>query len=272
VDKKIGRPNKARTAPRKRSRASADRGSAAAGVERVARPGRRSLGETAAVRARILDEAEKRFASRGYRGVSFRELGRAVGVRPFTIQHHFGSKLGLYSAVLSRWDGEVRGLVSGTLGSAPPGDLAGLIDRVVDELFEFFLARRAWVSLTARVALGEGLPPGAELEDHSWVRFMGDATRVGAFAQSGLDLRLLLITIEGILSNLVLSGPRYRQLFGGRDLDDPRLRAQVKSHLKAVLLRLWLPSEAAPAPRAGARRRGREPAAPHHAPAPRRIR
>ena len=222
------------------------------------RPGRRSLAETAQVRARILDEAEHLFASKGYRGVSFRELGRAVGVRPFTITHHFGSKLGLYSAVLSRWDGEVRGLVMGTLGASAPEGAAALIERVVEELFEFFLARRDWVSLSARAVLGEGLPPGAEFEDRSWVRFMNHVTRSGPLAAAGFDLRLLLITVEGILNNLVLSGSRYRQLFG-RDLDDPRLRAQVKSHLNLVLLRLWLPGtdagRAAPVARAKPRPR-----------------
>jgi AcrR family transcriptional regulator len=231
VNKKIGRSNKARRP--------------AGG-----RPGRRSLAETARVRERTLDEAERLFASKGYRGVSFRELGRAVGVRPFTIQHHFGSKLGLYSAVLSRWDGEVRGLVVGTLGASAPQGPEELIERVVEELFEFFLARRDWVSLSARAALGEGLPPGAEFEDRSWVRFMGTVTRSGPLAAAGFDLRLLLITVEGILNSLVLSGVRYRQLFG-RDLDDPRLRAQVKSHLNLVLLRLWLPDgDDAPKPRA----------------------
>ena len=219
---------------------------------RKARPGRRSLAETAQVRVRILDEAERLFAAGGYRGVSFRELGSAVGVRPFTIQHHFGSKLGLYSAVLSRWDGEVRGLVVGALGAAPPDDAVALIERVMDELFEFLLAHRDWVSLNARAALGEGLPPGAELEDHSWVRFLGNVTRSETFASAGFDLRLLLITVEGILNNLVLSDARYRELFGC-DLDDPQLRLQVKNHLKMVLLRLWLPGEAgrpaAPLPR-----------------------
>jgi len=226
VNKKIGRTNNKTRRPA------------------AARAGRRSLAETAQVRVRILDEAEHRFASKGYRGVSFRELGRAVGVRPYTIQHHFGSKLGLYSAVLCRWDGEVRGLVAGTLGAVSPADPKALIERVVDEVFEFFLARRDWVILSARAALGEGLPPGAELEDRSWVRFLGEVTRTGAIASAGFDLRLLLITVEGILNNLVLSDARYRQLFG-RDLDDPRLRAQVKSHLKLVLLRLWLPGESA---------------------------
>ena len=254
MNKKIGRANKKLGRPTNKI-GRMNKKSSSAKTRAVARPGRRSLSETAEVRARILDEAERRFANKGFRGVSFRELGRAVGVRPFTIQHHFGSKLGLYSAVLSRWDGEVRGLVAGTLGSAPPGHIAALIERVVDELFEFFLARRSWMSLTARAALGDGLPPGAELEDHSWVRFMGDASRTRALTGSGFDLRLLLITIEGILNNLVLSSGRYRQLFGGRDLDDPRLRAQVKSHLKLVLLRLWLPSDGTPAPAGAARSR-----------------
>src|SRR5262249_21161353 len=77
-------------------------------ASRAARPaGRRSQEEAERTRTRILDRAERLFSRRGYRGVSVRALSRACGVRPFTIQHHFGSKPGLYQAVLSRWDDEI---------------------------------------------------------------------------------------------------------------------------------------------------------------------
>src|SRR5262249_19635066 len=55
------------------------------------RPGRRSQAESTRTRARLLDRAERLFARKGYRGMSLRELARACGVAPFTIQHHFGS-------------------------------------------------------------------------------------------------------------------------------------------------------------------------------------
>jgi AcrR family transcriptional regulator len=201
-------------------------------------PGRRSQAEALRTRARILDRAERLFARRGYRGVSLRELARACGVRPFTIQHHFGSKLRLYQAVLCRWDEEILARVSRALDAS--GDFPALVERVVDDLFDFLLERRDWVALTARAALGEGLPRSLALEDHGWVRVMDAGLRQRGVGPRELDLRLLLVTLEGMLHHHVLSVAHYRQLFG-RDVTEPRLRARTKAHLRNAILALVAP-------------------------------
>jgi AcrR family transcriptional regulator len=221
-------------------------------TNKVPRRGRRPPAESSRTQARLLDGAERLFARKGYRGVSVRELARAGGVRPFTVQHHFGSKLGLYRAVLSRWDGEVLARISRTLSEG--GEFPTLVRRVVHELFDFFLARRDWVALNARAVLGEGLPRGVTLEDRSWVRFMEEALRGRDLDPSRVDLGLLLITIEGLLNHHVLSATHYRHLFG-RDVTDPVLRRRAKAHLEGAILALLGPvtgSERPPRPR-GAR-------------------
>jgi len=197
--------------------------------------GRRSQAESARTRTRVLDRAERLFARKGYRGVSLRELARAAGVRPFTIQHHFGSKLGLYQAVLNRWDGEVLALLSRILEEG--GDFASIVEAVVDELFEFFLSKRDWVAVSARAALGEGLPKRVSLQEQSWVRFIDSTMRNRRLGALKLDLGLLLITVEGILHHHVLSQAHYRQLYG-KDVTDPRLKRKTKQHLETVILAL----------------------------------
>ena len=197
--------------------------------------GRRSQAESARTQARILDRAERLFARKGYRGVSLRELASAAGVRPFTIQHHFGSKLGLYQAVLHRWDGEVLERLSRITREG--SDLAAVVEAVVDELFEFFLAKRDWVVVSARAALGEGLPKRVTSHENSWIQFIDATMRERRFGALKLDLGLLLITVEGILHHHVLSGAHYRQLYGV-DVTDPRLKARTKQHLKSVVLAL----------------------------------
>jgi AcrR family transcriptional regulator len=197
--------------------------------------GRRSQEEAERTRTRILDRAERLFARRGYRGVSLRELSRACGVRPFTIQHHFGSKPGLYQAVLSRWDEEILKRVSAIVTSQ--GDFAATVERVVEELFDFFLEKRGWVALSVRAALGEGLAKGVSLREQSWVQFIDESLsrrRVGALHH---DLGLLLITVEGILHHHILSTAHYKRLFG-KDLSDPRIRERTKQHLQQVILAL----------------------------------
>lgn len=198
-------------------------------------PGRRSQAESARTRVRILNRAERLFARRGFRGVSVREIATSCGVRPFTVQHHFGSKLGLYQAVLNRWDEEVVARLTATL--AHQTNLADAVGAVVEELFEFFLSKRDWVALTARAALGEGLPRGVVLADRSWVQFMDRTMHERRFGSLKLDLGLLLITVEGILTNHVLARAHYRQLYG-KDVTDPRLKARTKEHLKTVIIAL----------------------------------
>jgi AcrR family transcriptional regulator len=198
-------------------------------------PGRRSQAEAERTRTRILDRAERLFSRRGYRGVSVRELSRACGVRPFTIQHHFGSKPGLYQAVISRWDDEILKRVGAAVAAG--GDLAETVERVVDELFDFFLEKRGWVALSVRAALGEGIAKGVSLQEQSWVQFIGESLRGQRVGELKHDLGLLLITVEGILHHHILSTAHYKKLFG-RDLSDPRIRERTKQHLQTVILAL----------------------------------
>ena len=199
----------------------------------VRAPGRRSGAQALRTRARILRSAERLFARRGYRGVSLRDLARACGLHMFTIQHHFGSKLALYRELLRATDREVEALVRAVLAeerSAPAH-----VGRVVDELFDFFLAHRDAVALRARAVLGEGLPRRGALGEDGWVGFMSTTMRSRRIGAPGIDIRLLLVTIEGILNNHALAVGHYQRLFG-RDVTDPELTARTKAHLKRVIL------------------------------------
>jgi TetR/AcrR family transcriptional regulator len=196
-------------------------------------PGRRSTAQALRTRARILRSAERLFARKGYRGVSLRDLGRECGVRMFTIQHHFGSKLALYREILRTRDREVETLVRRIVSeehSAPT-----IVGRVVDELFDYFLVHRDSIALRARAVLGEGLPRRGGLGDETWVGFMSGTMRARRIGAPGIDVRLLLITVEGILSNHALAVGHYQRLFG-RDVTEPELAARTKAHLKRVIL------------------------------------
>jgi AcrR family transcriptional regulator len=195
------------------------------------RPGRRSPATAAATRARLLRHAERLFARKGYGATSLRELAAAAGVRLFTVQHHFGSKQRLYEEVLRRWDEEVATLMAGVLATAPP---QAVVERVVDALFDFFLAHRDRVALNARAALGEGLPRRLALGDLGWVRYINASRRTHGLGDGGLDPGLLLISVEGLLHNHVLAAAHYRLLFG-REVTDPRLAARVKRHLQQII-------------------------------------
>ncbi len=55
-------------------------------------------------RERLLDEAERLFADKGFAGVSVREITAAAGAHLSAVNYHFGSKHNLYLAVFrERW-------------------------------------------------------------------------------------------------------------------------------------------------------------------------
>ncbi|KRB82390.1 hypothetical protein ASE00_10000 [Sphingomonas sp. Root710] len=56
-------------------------------------------------RERILDVAERLFASAGFDAVSMRQVGTDADVPFALVSYHFGSKLGLYKAVFKRRSG-----------------------------------------------------------------------------------------------------------------------------------------------------------------------
>lgn len=208
--------------------------------------GRGTAAEAARLRKRLLVQAERQFARKGYDGTSLRELARASGVRLFTIQHHFGSKQHLYDEVRRRWDAELEALLSRVLAGAEKPE--ELVARAVDALFDFFLVNRWRVVLNARAALGERLPRRSPVAYRSWVRFMSSSMARHHLRGAGSSLGLLLITVEGVLHNHVLASAHYRHLFG-RDVTDPRVAARVKRHLKRVILALVAGSTASPEPK-----------------------
>ena len=61
---------------------------------------------------RILDEATRLFAERGYEGTSMGDLAERVGLRKASLFHHFASKEVLYTAALGRLIETVGGAIA----------------------------------------------------------------------------------------------------------------------------------------------------------------
>jgi AcrR family transcriptional regulator len=104
----------------------------------------------AAVRAReapstrdlILDAAERRFAERGFAGVSMRDIAAQAGLKnQASLYHHFRDKRALYEAVLARGIAPIVGLVAETAKDWPAGETGPLrpavVDGVLDRLLDY---------------------------------------------------------------------------------------------------------------------------------------
>ncbi|MEO8605057.1 MAG: TetR/AcrR family transcriptional regulator [bacterium] len=81
----------------------------------------------------ILDAAERRFAERGFAGVSVREIAGDAGLKnQASLYHHFKNKKSLYEAVLLRGIEPLVEMISDSQTLGDEGDPG--IDRVVDYL------------------------------------------------------------------------------------------------------------------------------------------
>jgi len=72
------------------------------GSQTPAEAGRRRVRDPASTRARILAEAERLFAERGFAGVSMPAIAEAAGITPGAIYKHFDGKAELFFHVIRR--------------------------------------------------------------------------------------------------------------------------------------------------------------------------
>ncbi len=79
-------------------------------------------------RAAILEAAEALFARKGFSGVGLREIARAAGVHPNSVNYHFGDKLGCLEALYQRHTGPMNARRRELIGEA--GRIADLDERL----------------------------------------------------------------------------------------------------------------------------------------------
>ena len=98
--------------------------------------------ETPTTRDVILDAAERRFAERGFAGVSMREIAAEAGLKnQASLYHHFRDKRALYEAVLGRRITPIIALVAESGKSWPAGEAgrldAQVVPAVLDRIFDY---------------------------------------------------------------------------------------------------------------------------------------
>jgi len=88
--------------------------------------------ESRSTRDVILDAAERRFAERGFAGVSVREIASDAGLKnQASLYHHFKNKKALYEAVLARGVAPILDMV---VASDAPSETGPTLERLVDYL------------------------------------------------------------------------------------------------------------------------------------------
>ena len=216
-------------------------------------------------RAAILDAAEKLFAEKGYEGTSLREIGEAAGLSRGTPAYFFGSKEGLYRAVLDRVLRDAGALIEGantnflhpSEGERPKSPEEGLA-ATLGPYIDFLASRPSYMGIAEREALGRasGGPAGRETgaEDRfppvismlggAGVDNLTEAMGRGAFRPA--DPRHLAASIIALCSYpFMLGGGLARTL--GIEPDDPAFVEEWKRHVVDLLVHgVFAPEDAVP--------------------------
>jgi TetR/AcrR family transcriptional regulator len=195
--------------------------------------------DAARTRAAILDGAEQVFADRGFDAASLNEIAAAAGVSRATPSYFFGSKEGLYVAVLERVFSD-RQLAARSafepLGAWVRGEsslsLREALERAADGYMGFLQRRPSFVRLLQHEDLAGGDHLAVTPRERNAMAEGFEALRRVA-KQRGLRLfrveDALLLFISLTFSPLTQRSTFMAVL--GRDLDEPRTR---RRHIELV--------------------------------------
>jgi AcrR family transcriptional regulator len=205
--------------------------------------GRRTVGRRRAnnsTRDVILDAAERRFADRGFAGVSVREIAADAGLKnQASLYHHFRDKRALYEAVLARGLEPIVSMVAQSRATAAPGEPGQFIEDMVDYLAAHphlpRLIQRA--GLEDRRHLPSAVARVLRPLYSEGVRVLADSTVSGWEAADLLHLGAgLYFLIFGYFANAPLI-----EAVTGRDIFAPAAVARQRRFVRLALNRLLVP-------------------------------
>jgi TetR/AcrR family transcriptional regulator len=193
-----------------------------------------------ATRARILAAAVEEFAHNGFAGARVAAIAETAGANKRMLYHYFGSKDGLYVAVLEHVYDRARSAEHDLdLEQLPPVEA---MRRMVGFTFDSFVGDRSFIQLLNDENLNEAryLKQSARIPKlHSPLigmieRILDRGTAAGLF-RDGTDPTQLWISIAAI-SYFYFSNIYTLSTIFGRDLGEASALAERREHAIAVIL------------------------------------
>lgn len=186
---------------------------------------------SSATKARLLDAAYSEFALRGFAGARVDKVATEAGANKQAIYLYFGSKEGLFDAVLEDRIGVLADQVRYT-----PDDLVGY----AGALFDHLVRHGDLVRLTLWKMLER--PEAAELEVQSHVsKAEALAHQLGVDASSGMDILMLILAMAQAWTT---TSAAVRSMGEGQELRLRQHREALMSAVAAVIDKAGIPSPA----------------------------
>jgi len=194
------------------------------------------------VRTRILLEATRLFAERGYNGTSIQMISQAAGIKRPTLVYHFGSKDSLREAVLGQlvkhWQAELPRLMAAASDGGPR------LDSLMRALFQFFLEDRNRARLVLREMLDapDSLTVELRRELQPWTQLLVDAMRTAqgqGVIRHDVDIESFLLLIITTSIGVLAIGDRTKALVP----PEPGIDDQLMELIRIAKTSLFTPRE-----------------------------
>lgn len=228
--KPAGRPRKAMAAP----------ALAPAFDPQAEAAGTRRPRDAAATQERILEAAVEEFAEHGYNGARIDAIARRADANMRMLYHYFGSKTGLYLAVLERVFGDIR-IQEQRLNLRDLAPVPAMM-----KLFDFTYAHFAANPLFIRLLTSENLLGARHLKRSSLVSAISSplmdaihdvlarGEREGVF-RADVDPLQLYVTMVALSYFHISNAPTLSHLFSV-NMSSARWRADRRRHASEMLL------------------------------------
>jgi len=193
-------------------------------------------------KARILAAAEEVFAARGFQGASTREIAARANVNISSLHYHWSSKETLYFSVFRTIYERIVVLLHDTLAPllARPGRRAQIIERTMQELFDFFADNpNVPRLLMRRIVENEDIDIGIDRDIlvPAWSVFSAWLGRLGRRRVGDVEARLFMLSVHAVLLVYLLDSRPYQTILGG-SVRRGVLRTQLRAHVSHLVQRL----------------------------------
>lgn len=195
-------------------------------------------------RERILLEATRLFASRGYEGVSLQALADAVGMRKPSLLHHFTSKGAIREQVVSDWLDHFREEIPRRMAEARGG--LGRFAAAVTALVDYFGEDPDRARLVLREVLDRPEVTRERLLAalSPWVHLVTDAIRLGQSVgriRSDVDPEAYLLEVVVMVLGTVASVDVTGALLGRGG--DPNMQRRLDELIRMARTALFVDEE-----------------------------
>ncbi len=193
-------------------------------------------------RTRLLEVGAAQFAEKGYKGASVRNICELAGTGNNMIHHYFGSKRGLYEAIITQFSAEVFSVPIRIMKKMPESraEFVSRFELFVEETLEALINNRfLFAILQSEEVVPEQSPFVSYYE--SFIAFVNHGKKNG-LVNEAIDPAMLTGLVMDRLGIQVQYANRIKQTTGDDIISDPQYKARWLRANLDMFLYGFLPS------------------------------